>query len=100
MYAVGDPVIYRLDKVSPRPGPRAIGVDPAPKGEFYSYQVDKFWVVAEIRDDGKLLLKTRRGKQHVVDRHDRRLRRPRWWERLLYRHRFPRLPTPDAPQSA
>jgi hypothetical protein len=86
----GDPVIYRKTKRSERPGPRARKVQPSPKGEEYLYEVDKFWTVAEMRGD-QLLLVTRRGKQHLVDRKTPNLRRPNWLERWLYRDRFPRL---------
>lgn len=86
----GDPVIYRKTKRSMKPGPRAVKVQPSPKGEEYLYRVDKFWTVAEDRGD-QLLLITRRGKKHLVDRHDPALRRPNWLQRWLYRDRFPRL---------
>ncbi|MCA9234295.1 MAG: hypothetical protein KDA44_02430 [Planctomycetales bacterium] len=84
----GDWVIYRLQKVSASPGPRAQDVVPAAHGEEYSYLVDKFWVVDEVLGDGKLRLRTRRGKTHVVAPTDRRLRRPRWWEKWLLAGRF------------
>jgi hypothetical protein len=90
----GDLVIYRMTKHSTRPGPRAKLIDPAPHGEQYSYVVDKFWIVAEPRDDNKVLLRTRRGKEHVVDASNSNLRVARWWERLLYGHRFPSLESP------
>ena len=54
------------------------------------YEVDKFWVVAESRP-GEVLLITRRGKQHVVERGNPALRRPNWLRRRLYRDRFPKL---------
>lgn len=84
----GDWVIYRLQKVSASPGPRAQDVVPAAHGEEYSYLVDKYWVVDEVLADGKLRLRTRRGKTHVVATTDRRLRRPRWWEKWLLAGRF------------
>jgi len=57
-------------------------------GDGYSYNVDKFWVVARVLDDGRLLVVTRRGKEHVVDPGDPNLRRASWWERLKYQRRF------------
>ena len=94
-YRIGDPVIFRVSKLSTNPGPRAEAIAPAPRGEFYSYEVDKYWVVAEARPDGKVLLRTRRGKERVLDAGNPRLRRAHWWERLLYRRRFPRLTEPQ-----
>jgi hypothetical protein len=86
----GDPVIYRKFKHSERPGPRAKNVHPAAKGEEYVYEVDKFWVVCENRGES-LVLVTRRGKQHIVERNNPSLRRPNLLERWYYRDRFPRL---------
>jgi hypothetical protein len=88
-YTVGDWVVYTRGKVSPSPGPRAKNVSPAQHGELYSYQVDKYWTVREIRDQKELILETRRGKVHAVPVNDSRLRKPSWWERLLYANRFP-----------
>lgn len=87
-YSQGDWVIYAKQKVSASPGKRAQEVSPAAKGDTYSYVVEKFWVVDEATSDGKLRLKTRRGKEHVVDVDDPLLRRPKWWEKLWYGNRF------------
>ena len=90
-YTPGDPVIFRMSKHSTHPGPRARNIKPAAKGEEYTYQVDKFWTVAEVLEDGRLRLVTRRGKEHLVEPDDIHLRPAKWWERLLYRDRFPDL---------
>lgn len=89
----GDAVIYTVQKQGPHPGPRARDVDATPHGEFYVYQVDKFWVVQEVTDDGRVVLRTRKGKTHVVPTDDPRLRKAHWWERWLYRNRFPKFET-------
>lgn len=90
-YRVGDPVVFRVTKQSTDPGPRAVDIHPAPSGETYSYQVDKFWTVKQIQSDGKLNLITRRGKERTVSQDDLRLRHARWWEKWIYRQRFPNL---------
>lgn len=87
----GDRVIYRKSKHSTSPGPRAADVQPAPRGEYYAYNVDKFWTVSEVKPDGTIVVRTRRGKEHLLEPDDRALRKARWWERLLYRDRFPPL---------
>jgi hypothetical protein len=97
MYHRGEPVIYRLTKSSIRPGPRAQKVAPAPQGDSYSYLVEKFWVVRDVLPDGRVVLATRRGKEHVVPADDPNLRHARWWERLVYRGRFPQFEAPTAP---
>ncbi|MDZ4851227.1 MAG: hypothetical protein SGI77_18215 [Pirellulaceae bacterium] len=88
-YAVGDLVVYTQKKQSPMPGPRAKNINPSQRGELYSYQVDKFWMVAETNSSDELVLKTRRGKAHLVKTDDVRLRKARWWERFFLKARFP-----------
>ncbi len=87
-YQPGDWVLFRVTKFSSHPGPRAENIAPAPHGESYHYTVDKFWIVEGRSGDGKLILRTRRGKQHVVDASDLRLRKANIWERWRYRSRF------------
>lgn len=89
-YQPGDWVIYRKTKFSPTPGPRAVNVFPTPGGDDYAYQVDKYWVVADVHRDGTLVLETRRGKQHEVRSDDPSLRRANLWERFWHRQRFAR----------
>ncbi len=84
----GDWVIYRVQKSSASPGRRAQDVRPAQGGDAYLYVVEKHWIVREVLDDGQLLLRTRRGKEHVVAPDDPRLRRATWWERWLLGSRF------------
>ena len=45
----------------------------------------------ERRDDGTVILLTRRGKEHCVPTDSPNLRHARWWERLLYGNRFPKF---------
>lgn len=87
-YQAGDWVVYRKTKYSTQPGPRAQNISPSQHGEKYAYTVDKYWVVADVLGDGRLVLHTRRGKEHTVSADDPGLHRARWWERLLYRSRF------------
>lgn len=99
-YRPGDPVIFRVTKQSTDPGPRAVDVHPAPAGETYSYQVDKYWTVSDVLPDGQLKLVTRRGKQRSVSIQDFRLRHARWWEKWIYRHRFPKLQEISSPPTS
>lgn len=84
----GDWVVYHKTKWSTDPGPRAQNVQPASGGDQYVYNVDKYWVVSEVRPDGSLVLITRRGKQHVLDSDLPSLRKANWIERFRYRSRF------------
>jgi hypothetical protein len=93
MLEPGNPVVYRVRKCTSRPGPRAKQIQPAKRGDFYSYVVDKFWIVERVLDGGKLLLKTRRGKMHVVNADDTNLHLAHWWERIAHRQRFPVAPS-------
>ena len=86
----GDWIVFAKQKWSTSPGPRARGVSAAPAGEIYSYVVDKFWVVEDRNDDGELRLRTRTGKEHLVDEADPRLRHATIIEKLFLRGKFPR----------
>ncbi|WP_425396925.1 hypothetical protein [Aeoliella sp.] len=86
--ASGDWVVYRKQKHSTSPGPRAKDVAAAPSGETYAYTVDKYWVVKDCLEDDQVLLITRTGKEHTVPLGDPNLRSARWWERWLYGERF------------
>lgn len=92
----GELVVYRMQKYSSHPGPRAANVEPEPQGERYVYHVDKYWVVADVAADGSVLVLTRTGKQRRLPPGDSRLRAARWWERWLLRGRFPSLPTENS----
>jgi len=89
--APGDRLIYRKRKVSPRPGPRARNIQPTEHGDDYYYEVDKFWTVADILDDGQLLAVTRTGKKVYLSAEDERVRKAKLIERLRYRERFPAI---------
>ena len=85
----GEWVVYSKQKNSTVPGPRAKEVFPATAGDTYSYVVDKYWVIDNVLEEGLVQLRTRRGKQHLINADDPRLRPARWWERLLLANRFP-----------
>lgn len=88
LYEPGDYVIYRKHKYSVRPGPQARSIQPAPYGDEYSYQVDKFWTVIAVPSRDQLVVRTRRGKELTLAANDPALRRATLWERLLFRRRF------------
>lgn len=85
----GSPVVCCVTKRSANPGPRAKNVRPDPNGDAYTYQVDKLWLVDELKDDA-IILRTRRGKRHVIRDDNPMLRHPSLLERILYRSRFPK----------
>jgi len=83
-FRAGEVVVYAKDKFSQKPGARARDVDPAPRGDFYRYTVDKYWIVAEVHGE-ELILVTPGGKAHRVARDDRHLRPLSLSERLRLR---------------
>lgn len=87
----GDRVVYRKQKSSVSPGPRAKAVFASPKGEAYHYIVDKYWLVQQVFEDGSVEVRTRQGKLHRIDATDPRLRPATWWEKLVHAKRFPSL---------
>ena len=94
-YRAGDRVVFTRDKYTPCPGPRAKNIFATPNGETYHYQVDKFWVVIEVRPSGDLLVETRRGKTHLVRSDNPQLRKATLYERLFKNRLFPH-PSPQA----
>jgi hypothetical protein len=88
---VGDRVVFAKEKMSLSPGKRAKEVVPLSKGDEYSYIVEKYWTVKTVHPNGSVTLITRRGKEHTVATDDPRLRRANWWERCIFRKRFPAL---------
>ena len=92
----GDPVIFTKTKFSAHPGPRAEDISPSNHGESYSYLVKKFWTVLD-RDEHRILVQTRGGKQHWLNVNDPALRTPTWWEMIRYRERFPAIEEVDSP---
>jgi len=88
---VGDRIIYRKTKISPFPGRRAYQITGSDKGENYTYLVDKYWVVADVLDDGLLVARTRRGKLNYVRTDDPNVRKARLTESLFRRNLFPSL---------
>ena len=85
----GNFIIYRKSKVSRRPGPRARNVQASEKGDDYYYEVDKYWAVEDVLDDGRVVAVTRTGKHVELTPEDENLRKAGLLERLLLRSRFP-----------
>ena len=99
-FKVNDWVICTREKYGLSPGKRAKNISPAPRGDLYSYEVDKYWIVRSVSDQD-LVLETRTGKQHLVPLKDRRIRVASWWERWIYRNRFPaKTPTMASKQKS
>lgn len=81
-------VVYRKQKHSTSPGPRAKEVIAARQGDTYSYVVDKFWIAKRVLEDNQVQLVTRKGKQHTVPLDDPNLRLAHWWECWMHKGRF------------
>ena len=94
-YHVGDRVVFTRDKYTRCPGPRAKNIFAAPNGETYNYQVDKYWLVIEVRATGELVVETRRGKSHVICADHPQLRKATLFEHLFKHRLFPQ-PTQQA----
>jgi hypothetical protein len=98
-FKAGDYVVYRKQKFSVHPGARAKDIRPAPFGDYYSYEVDKFWIVVAVEPSNEITVCTKRGKRLTLRADDPALRRAYWLERLLFRHRFPALQATEPPPS-
>ena len=95
-FEVGDLVVYRMQKTSIHPGPRAKNIYAASKGDTYTYFVDKYWVVTELLDTESMMVKTRRGKQREISLEDPNLRKASLWDRFFWQHRFPTFDAHDS----
>lgn len=84
----GDVLIYKKQKQSIRPGPRAHSVAAAVQDGVFSYVVDKLWIVGKICEDGTLEVHARGGKCHKLFADDPNLRRLNWWQRIWYRSSY------------
>ncbi len=96
-YQPGDWVVFRKTKFSTHPGPRAHQITPAAHGDEYAYIVDKYWVVVGLEEDGRVRIRTPRGKEHFVRQDHSNLRRANWWERWRHRNRFESAATGQPP---
>jgi hypothetical protein len=86
-FSPGDHVVYLVQKYSPRPGPRAERIQPAPIGEGYNYMVRKFWTVAKVVGPDLVEVVTNGGKHRIVRTDDPRLRKPGCFESFILRYR-------------
>ena len=88
----GDHVIYRMQKFSNHPGPRAENIKPVAHGEGYRYSVRKLWTVIDVHDD-EVEVVTPGGKHLTVEASDPRLRRAGWLSTMVmwlkYHKTFP-----------
>ena len=93
----GDLLIYKKQKHSDHPGPRAHNTAASVQDGVFSYVVDKYWIVVEVYDDGTLEAQTRTGKRHRISADDPNLRLATWWQRIWHRSRYPQLEDVDQP---
>jgi hypothetical protein len=88
-FAVGAMIVFRKSKRGTAPSPRAINLRPAPHGDDYGYEIEKYWRVTAVLPSGQLEVVTRRGKRHTVEANDPRLRPANFFERWFLASRFP-----------
>lgn len=100
MFKTGDFIVYLQTKHSTHPSLKAVEIRPTPNGELYSYEVQKYWVVANVQPNGHVIALTRRGKRREIAVDDPCLRKAHWWERLFFGHRFPQWPSREIVEPA
>ena len=88
-YATGDYIIYKMQKNSIHPGPRARNIHPSAHGDRYYYLVDKYWKVLDVLGGDRLIAITRKGKRRILKACDRHLRKANVVERIFFRDKFP-----------
>jgi hypothetical protein len=72
----------------PAPAAKARDIDASEHGDLYSFTTDEYWVVMEMRTDGRVLIGTKRGEANLIDACDLKLRHATLWERIRYRSEF------------
>ena len=87
-YRSGDRVVYCRMKHKTHPSRRARGIQPSAHGDDYSFYIEKFWVVSDVLKDGRLVLRTPRGKKRVVQADDPKLRYASLLEKIRHRQTF------------
>jgi len=87
-FAPGDHVVYVKPKYSTHPGERAERIEPAGKGDGYTYIVRKPWTVVRMIGDEKVEVVTNGGKHHVLNVDDPQLHRAGVIESLIFRLRW------------
>ena len=88
MFKPGDRIVVCRRKHKSNPSRRAEGIQPSANGDDYCYYVRKFWVVAEVLNDGRLLCRTPRGKKHVINADDPSIWHAGLLDRIIHRNRF------------
>jgi len=88
---IGDGIVYRKQKLSAHPSPRAYDIRPSGQGETYRYFVDKYWTVENVLRDGRIIVTTRTNKHHYLSPNDPNLRKAGPLVRLRCWKRFPAL---------
>jgi hypothetical protein len=88
-YNKGDRIIYKKNKVSAHPTPRARDVHPSSHGDDYHYVVDKYWIVTDIIDEKTIEAMTRTGKKHRLNVEDPRLSKAGFFSRIFNYSDFP-----------
>lgn len=84
----GDWVVYRKQKRGAIPTKRAINIHPFEKGEQYSYQIEKFWVVQDVLPDDKVILCTIKGNKKTVNTKDPGLYKASLLQRFFLRNKY------------
>ncbi|MGL4555496.1 MAG: hypothetical protein ACRC33_30370 [Gemmataceae bacterium] len=92
----GAAIIYRRYRTATRLRRKAQDIFPSANGDSYTFAVDKYYRVEEVLPDGRVVVRTRRGKRRTLNPADPAMRRPSWWEWLWCWHRFPPAAPPPA----
>jgi hypothetical protein len=88
-FRIGDCVVLREERRDTHPSRGARDVRPEPYGEGYRYVLEEYWRISE-QHAGRLLLRAQWGETRLAEANDPHLHVVSWWERLIYRHRFPK----------
>lgn len=89
-FALNDWIVYSRQETSDHPVRGAHDVNPAERGDSYSYMKDELWQVVRVNPDGSCSAQGPDGTVHHVRARDPHVRKASWLRRRWLRQRVHR----------
>jgi hypothetical protein len=86
--SINDWILYHDQESSDHPEPGARDISPAPRGDAYSYLIDRLWRVKRVNPDGSIEATGPKGHVHHLDAHDPHIEKAGWLRRRRLRRKL------------
>ena len=83
LFRPGDIVVYSGRMSGPRPGPAAQNIVPSENGESYTWHVEHYARILDVRPNGFLLVRSETDGESIVDSQSVSIRRLNLMQRLF-----------------